>query len=341
VKPPARRKVIPVKRGAARQPRYPDGKPVATRHAVGNTLVRLAKRYPSMIVLDADVGNSTGTELFDTKFPKRFIQSYIAEQNMVGMAQGLSHAGKLPVAVTFAAFWSRSFDQLRMAQYGDASQVFVGSHAGVSIGEDGPSQMGLEDIAEFRSLANSTIYYPADAFAAERLTELALTGTGMTYIRTSRPASPLLYGPRTTFVRGGSHTIRSSRNDQATIVAAGVPLFEALQAAEQLDAEGVAVRVIDLYSVKPLDRATLRKAVRQTKHLVVVEDHNETGGIAEAVQSALGPDAGAVTSLAVTQTPRSGTPAELLRHQGIDASAIVKVVKKLTTRSSQLTAHNS
>ncbi|MBI3114999.1 MAG: transketolase [Candidatus Kerfeldbacteria bacterium] len=329
VKPPPARIPRAVKTRPAQQPQYGAGDVVAPRQAVANALVRLALAHPALIVLDAEVSNSTYTEQFGTKFPKRFIQTFIAEQNMVGIATGLARCGKLPVAATFAAFFTRAHDQLRMAQYAGTHQVFVGTHAGVSIGEDGASQMGLEDIALFRTLQGSTVLYPSDAYAAERLTELALASQGLVYIRATRGMVPVLYDAKTRFNAGGSHTLRTSRHDRATIVAAGITLHEALVAADQLARRRIAVRVIDLYSIKPIDVRTLRRAAEQTSHLVVVEDHVEPGGMAEAVRSALGRLSGTVTSLAANRIPHSGTPRELLAQQGIDAEAIVQTVRSL------------
>lgn len=312
----------------AKQLLYPEGKPVATRAAFGRGLVRLAEQFPEVVVLDGEVKNSTYTELFEKAYPKRFIECYIAEQNMVGISVGLAARGKLPVAGTFAAFLTRAFDQLRMAAYAGTHQVYIGTHAGVSIGQDGPSQMGLQDLAMFRTLAGSTVLYPADAYAAERLLELALKTQGIVYLRATRNPTPILYGPKTRFRIGGSQTLRQSRRDRATIVSAGITVFEALAAADELARRRISVRVIDAYSVKPIDAVTLRRAARETKRLLVVEDHVEAGGLGEAVRSALGGLAGTVTSLAVRKVPRSGKPEELLDHQGISRRAIIQALRK-------------
>lgn len=318
-----------------RRPHYDLAKPVAPRKALGNALVRLAPRFPHLVVLDAEVKNSTYTELFEKTFPARFIQSYIAEQAMVSMATGLATRGMLPVAATFAAFFTRAYDQLRMAQYAETHQVFIGTHAGVSIGEDGASQMGLEDIALFRTIG-STVLYPADAYAAEGLLELALKNPGMHYIRATRADEPHLYGPRSRFRIGGSTVLRRSPRDRVTLVAAGVTLFEALKSTAALEDSNIPVRIIDLYSVNPVDSETLRTAVRETKRLVVVEDHRGPGGIAEAVRTALGSLAGTVTSLCVRKTPHSGKPAQLLHDQGIDTTSIIRTVRALLkSRSTQ------
>ena len=307
---------------------YHKGMSTSTRQAIGNALVRLAPRYPNLVVLDGEVENSTYTELFDVHYPKRFIESYIAEQNMVGIANGLASRGTLPVAATFAAFLTRAHDQLRMAQYAGTHQVFIGTHAGVSIGQDGASQMGLEDIAMFRSLEGSTVLYPADAVTAEKLTDCALAHSGIVYLRAGRNPAPLLYPSTASFSIGGSTTFRTSRNDKATIVAAGVTLNEAFTAADELQKQGIAIRVIDCYSVKPIDATTLKKAARETAHLIVVEDHRPEGGLADAVRSALGLLAGTVISLAVQGVPHSATSAQLLHTHRIDASAIINAVKR-------------
>jgi len=331
-RPPTARLAKNAGRPAA-QPHYGTGELVSTRRAFGNALVRLASAQPNMVVLDGEVKNSTYSELFAKKFPQRFIQGYIAEQNMVGMAVGLTRRGLIPVAATFAAFLSRAFDQLRMAQYADVHLVVAGTHAGVSIGQDGPSQMGLEDLAMFRTLQNTTVLYPSDAWAAERLLEQALKANGMVYLRLTRGDTPLLYKSATRFAVGGSQTLRSSRRDQLTIVGAGIPIHEALGAADELARQRISVRVLDCYSIKPIDVVTLRQAARQTKRLVVVEDHHPEGGLAEAVRTALGPLAGCVTSLAVTKRPTSGQPDQLLRQQGIDRSSIVRAAKRLVKRA--------
>jgi transketolase len=235
------------------------------------------------------------------------------------------------VFATYGAFMTRAFDQLRMASYAKLPMVMIGTHAGVSIGQDGPSQMGLQDIAMFRTLENSAVVYPADAVAAEKLLEKSFHFDGIAYIRAARNATPVIYNNTARFVMGGSNVLRKSKEDKLTIVAAGVTLFEGLKAADALAKKKIMVRVIDLYSIKPIDAATLKTATRETKNLIVVEDGYPEGGIAEAVRTALGKDAGAVISLAVRKTPRSGKPEELLNEQGIDSAkiqaAILKAVK--------------
>ncbi|MBI2484035.1 transketolase [Candidatus Uhrbacteria bacterium] len=304
-------------------------KPVATRLAYGNALARLYPKYSDIVVLDAEVSNSTYAEIFAKKFPDRFFEMYIMEQNMVGVALGFSRRGKIPFVSTFAAFFSRAYDQIRMGQYSDANIKFVGSHAGVSIGEDGASQMGLEDLSLFRTLSGSVVLYPSDAYAAEALAEEAAKYRGIVYIRTTRMATPLLYRPDEQFPIGGSKVLRSSANDTATVIGAGVTLYEALAAYEALHDDGIAIRVVDLYSVKPLDLETLRQCASETRAIITVEDHYPEGGIGEAVSAALSDQSTPVYSLAVRKMPRSGKPDELLAYEQINKDAIVKKVKEL------------
>jgi transketolase len=310
-------------------PFYEAGQPVATRKAYGQALKRIFPRYPEMAVLDAEVSNSTYSEIFQQAYPDRFFEMYIAEQNMVGTALGLSSRGKIPFVSTFAAFFSRAFDQIRMSQYSAANIKFCGSHAGVSIGEDGPSQMGLEDIAQFRTVSGCAVLYPSDAYATERLVEEAAANPGMVYLRTTRMATPILYSPEDRFFIGGSKVLRESARDALTVVAAGITLFEALQAYEDLKAEGLYLRIIDLYSIKPLDEATLRQAARETGLLITVEDHHPEGGLGEAVRSALAGLAVPIYSLAVGRIPGSGKPEELLAYEEISKDAIIRKVKEV------------
>jgi transketolase len=305
-------------------PAFAAGAEIATREAYGNALVKLGKVCPDVVVLDAEVKNSTFAEKFKNAYPERFVECFIAEQNMAGAALGLAVEGKIPFASTFACFLTRAYDQVRMAGISRPRHlVFAGSHVGVSIGEDGASQMGLEDIAMFRSIFGSTVLYPSDGVSAERLTALAAQTEGIVYLRTSRPKTKLLYPNGETFVVGGSKVLRSSPNDAATVVAAGVTVHEALKAADALAREGIAIRVIDAYSVKPLDAATLRRAATETKRLLTVEDHGAAGGLGEAV-AALGL---APTILAVREVARSGKPEELLDWAGLSAKAIASAVK--------------
>jgi transketolase len=308
---------------------YPRDKSVPTRNAYGKALKRIYPGFPKLVSLDGEVSNSTRAELFKEEHPERFFEMYIAEQNMVGAALGLARRGKIPFVSTFAAFFSRAFDQIRMAQYSDPNIKFVGSHAGVSIGEDGPSQMGLEDLAMFRTLLHSVVLYPCDAVSTEKLVERAAEHEGIVYIRTTREGTPILYGPDEEFPIGGSKILKKSGTDGVTVVAAGVTVFEALKAYEDLKKDGVSIRVIDLYSVKPIDTATLREAAMETKAVLVAEDHYAEGGLGDAVRTALAVLAAPVYSLAVRKKPKSGQPEELLDFEEISGKAIVKQVKKI------------
>ena len=301
-------------------------KTCSTRLAFGNAITRLGKKYPEIVVLDGEVGNSTYSDIFEKEFPNRFFQMFIAEQNMVGAALGLDKRGKIPFVPTFGAFLTRAFDQIRMSQYSQANIKFVGSHAGVSIGEDGPSQMALEDIAMFRTILNSVILYPSDAISAEKLVEEAIKFKGIVYLRTTRSVTPIIYKPNENFPIGGSKILKKSDKDAVTVVAAGVTLFEALKAYEILQKEGINIRVIDLYSIKPIDEAALKQAAKETKAIITVEDHFAEGGIGEAVRSVVETK---IYSLAVRKMPRSGKPEELLDFEEISAKAIVKKVREI------------
>jgi transketolase len=317
-------------RGKALPPAYDAAKPVATRHAYGTALERIFPRFPDMVVLDGEVSNSTYAEIFKAKYPERFFEMYVAEQNMVGTALGLSLRGKNPFVSTFAAFLTRAFDQIRMSQYSLANIKFSGSHAGVSIGEDGSSQMGLEDLAMFRTLPYSVVLYPSDAVSTEKLVEEMAKLKGIAYIRTTRSATPIIYRADEVFSIGGSKTLRSNKADVATIVAAGITLHEALAAYEELKKEGVLIRVIDLYSVKPVDKTTLVRAAKETGAIITVEDHYAEGGLGEAVLSALAGNTLKFRHLAVRTIPRSGKPDELLELAGISSRSIVKAVRELS-----------
>ncbi|MEM2718675.1 MAG: transketolase, partial [Candidatus Bathyarchaeia archaeon] len=306
---------------------YKVGEMVATREAFGKALVKMGEQNERMVVLDGDVKNSTFTMYFFDKFPERSLQCYIAEQNMVGVAVGLQSQGFDVFLSSFACFLSRAFDQIRMASYSRANLKIAGSHAGVSIGEDGPSQMGLEDLALFRAVFGSTVLYPCDAVSAEKLTCAMANFEGISYIRTTRPKTPVIYNNDEEFHIGGSKVLKCSGNDEATIVAAGITVHEALKAYEILKADGISVRVIDCYSVKPLDAETLIKAAEETKRIMTVEDHYSEGGIGEAVASlGIKPHI-----LAVRKMPHSGKPEELMAEQGIDAAGIVRKVKELVS----------
>lgn len=305
------------------------GAKISTRKAYGAALVQWFPQHPEIVALDAETSNSTFAETFKKAYPDRFLEMFIAEQNMVGTALGLARRGLRPFCSTFAAFFARAADQIRMCQYSAADMVFVGSHVGVSIGEDGPSQMGLEDIALFRTIHGSTVLYPSDAVATKALVGIAAERSGITYLRTTRKDVPVLYDSKEKFKVGGSKTLRTSTKDKVTIVAAGITVHEALAAYDSLKKQGITVRIIDLYSIKPLDAKTLERALAETKAMLVVEDHYPEGGIAEAVRSVFPVYKKPIVSLAVTRLPKSGKPEELLAYEGIDAKGIMKAVKKL------------
>ncbi|MEG6551865.1 transketolase [Desulfocurvibacter africanus] len=308
---------------------YAPDKPVATRKAYGQALARLAPAFPDMVALDGEVSNSTYAELFAKAHPERFFEMYVAEQNMVGAAVGLAGRGKIPFVSSFAAFLTRAADQIRMARYSEANLKLCGSHAGISIGQDGASQMGLEDLALFRAVLDCVVLYPADAVSCERLVEAMARHEGMAYLRTTRMATPILYGPGEDFPLGGCKILRRNDKDVCTIVAAGITLHEALAAADMLAAESIPVRVIDLYSIKPVDAVTLQVAARETGALVTVEDHYPEGGLGEAVLAALADTPVPVRMLAVRKLPRSGRPAELLDYAHISRKHIASNVKDM------------
>jgi transketolase len=318
---PARREAAP--------PAYTPNEAVATRKAYGNALKRLYPAFPDMVVLDGEVSNSTYAEIFEESYPGRYFEMFIAEQNMVGAAVGMCTRGKLPFVSTFAAFFTRAFDQIRMSQYSDVGIKFCGSHAGVSIGEDGPSQMGLEDIAMFRSIIDSVVLYPADAVSTEKLVEQAACCKGIVYIRTTRGATPVIYDPAEEFEIGGNKVLRKSEGDRIAVVAAGITLFEALKAYEELGKESISFRIIDLYCIKPIDTIALKKALGPVKTVLTVEDHHPEGGLGEAVRTQLAGHGIPVYSLAVAKCPRSGKPGELLDYEEISKGAIMKKVKEL------------
>jgi transketolase len=310
---------------------YKLGDKVATRKAYGHAVARLGKSRPEIVALDGDVKNSTFAEDFLHAVPDRYFEMFIAEQNMVGTAVGLSSRGKTPFVSTFAAFLSRAADQIRMAVYSRANIKFVGSHVGVSIGEDGPSQMGLEDLSLFRALGDSVVLYPCDAVSTERLVELLADHRGIGYLRTTRPATPVIYGSDATFRIGGSQVVRRSGADRATVVAGGITVFEALNAADAMAARGVAIRVMDAYSVKPIDRDGILANARETAgRLLIVEDHWPEGGLGEAVLSAVAGERDLVVRhLAVRGLPGSGPEADTMKQAGIDASAIEQALARM------------
>jgi transketolase len=314
-------------------PTYQVGSKEATRKAYGDALVALGNSRADVVALDGEVSNSTHADEFKKAFPDRFFEMFIAEQQMVSAAVGLGVLGKIPFASTFAAFFTRAYDQIRMASVSNASVRLSGSHAGVSIGQDGPSQMGLEDLAMMRAVCDSTVLYPCDANQTARLMGHMATINGVCYIRTTREKTPVIYPPGEAFPVGGSKVVRHSDKDGVTVVAAGITLHEALAAYDTLKGQGVSIRVIDAYSVKPIDAVTLRQAAQVTGgRFVVVEDHWAEGGLADAVLEAftgthVAPPT--VVRLAVRTMPGSGTPAELLNAAGIDAEHIVKAVRSL------------
>ncbi len=306
------------------------GSAVATRQAFGAALAALAEADPRVVAFDGDVKNSTFTQDLQAVDPDRFFQTYIAEQTMVGAAMGMACRGKIPFAASFACFLARAYDFIRMASISNTNLKLVGTHAGISIGEDGASQMGLEDIAMTAAQPNYTVLYPSDATSAWRAIELVAATHGPAYVRTSRPKTAILYGADEPFELGMAKVLRSSDNDVATIVGAGVTLYEALEAYNQLAAEGIAVRVVDLFSVQPIDRDTLVAAAAATNgQVITVEDHYAHGGIGDAVLSALSDQPGVqLTKLAVRSTAHSGKPDELLDMFGISARHIVAAVKR-------------
>ncbi len=308
-----------------------DHKVLSPREAYGRALVDIAPTHPEMVVLDAEVSNSTFAATFRNAYPERFFEMYIAEQNMVSAALGFSTQGKMPFVSTFAAFFSRAFDQVRMAQYAmDRANIkFIGSHVGVAIGPDGPSQMGLEDMAMFRTLVGSVVLYPADDVSTAALVRQMADHHGICYMRTTRQEMSRLYETGEEFPIGGSKTLRRSEDDRVTLVGAGITLHEALKAADKLAATGIHAKVIDCYSVKPLDLTTLRTAAAETAAIITIEDHYPDGGLGEAVAAALSDLATPVFSLAVSRLPMSGNPEELLAYEGIDAAAIVHRVQEL------------
>jgi len=307
---------------------YKLGDSVATREAFGAALLRIGEVDPRIVGLDGDTKNSTYSEKFFKKFPNRFVECFIAEQNMVGVATGYSTRGKVPFASTFACFFSRAYDQIRVAGISMANVKLVGSHVGVSIGEDGASQMGLEDIAMMRAIAGSVVLYPSDAVCAEKLMDQMASHKGIAFLRTSRPKMPVIYNNDEQFPVGGAKVLR--QGDKATVVAAGVTLYEALKAADALKNDGIGITVIDAYSIKPLGKDVILSAARATNNTVVtVEDHYAEGGLGDAVAGELSVEGVKVHKLAVRELPHSGKPEELLAKYGIDSAAIVRTVKAL------------
>lgn len=310
---------------------YENGTEIATREVYGKELSELGKTDPTIIALDGDVKNSTFSQDFLKDYPRQFIECFIAEQNMVSVAVGLSRLGKKPFVSTFAAFLTRASDQIRMAALSDADICFTGSHVGVSIGEDGASQMGLEDISLFGTIPESVVVQPSDAVSTAKLLKTLYERKGISYMRTLRPKTPVLYQGDEDFSIGGSKTLRQSTADVLTVVATGITVAEALKAQEQLEEEGIKVRVIDCYSIKPVDKNTLEKCLQETKlrTIITVEDHYIHGGLGDFVLEALSQSNATVKKLAVDHISRSGTKDELLHDAKIDAAAIVAAVKSL------------
>jgi len=318
--------------GALELPSYEVGDDVATRKAYGDALKALGDARGDVVALDGEVSNSTYAEIFRDAHPDRYFEMYIAEQQMVAAAVGIQVRGWKPFASTFAAFLTRAYDFVRMAAISRADLKLVGSHAGVSIGEDGPSQMALEDLAAFRAVHGSTVLYPSDANQTAKLVEAMADLEGIVFLRTTRANTPVLYGAGDEFHVGGSKVVRSSDGDEVALIGAGITLHEALKAADALGEEGMCARVIDLYSIKPVDVETLRAAAEATGgRFVVAEDHWPEGGLAEAILSAFADsdERPRVVHLAVRELPGSGTPAELLAAAGIDAEHIAAAAREL------------
>jgi len=309
---------------------YAIGLEMATREVYGTALARLGETNPLVVALDGDTKNSTYSEKFMKAHPERFFECFIAEQNMVGTAVGLAAMGKIPFASTFACFFTRAYDQIRMAAISQSNLKLCGSHSGVSIGEDGPSQMALEDLAMMRAIEGATVLYPSEAVSTEHAVRLAAEEKGIVYIRTSRPKTPVIYGSDEPFEIGRAKVVRRSEQDKITIVGGGVTLFEALAAYDMLKSEGINVRVVDIFSLKPVDAETLRQCGRETnKVILTVEDHSLAGGIGDAVASAVTPDGITVLRLGVSVLPRSGQSGELMAAYGIDRKTIAHTVRSL------------
>ncbi len=318
--------------GDLQLPAYEMGKEVATRKAYGDALAALGRARQDVVAVDGEVSNSTFSEIFRFAHPDRYVECYIAEQQMIATAVGLQVRGWRPFASTFAAFLSRAYDFVRMAAVSRADICVAGSHAGSSIGEDGPSQMALEDLASFRAIHTSTVLYPSDATSAAALVATMADLKGIAYMRTTRAATPVIYEASESFPVGGSKVVRSSANDQVALIGAGITLHEAIKAADALAADGIAARVIDAYSVKPIDAATIRQAAADCGgRIAVSEDHWPEGGLGDAVMECFAVHDGPlhVKALGVADMPTSGKPDELIAAAGIDASAIANAARGL------------
>jgi transketolase len=333
--PPAKPAERSYASGQLALPTYEIGTAKATRRAYGEALAALGASREDVVAMDGEVSNSTFAGLFAEAHPERFFEMFVAEQQMIAAAIGFDVRGLTPFSSAFAAFFSRAYDFIRMAAISRASIRIVGSHAGVATGEDGPSQMALEDIAMFRAIHGSTVLYPSDANQTARLVALAADNAGVTYLRTTRADTPVIYAAHSVFTIGGSRLLCASAEDDVTIAAAGITVHEAIEASQRLAEEGIRVRVLDLYSVKPIDRQALLASVTATGgRLVTVEDHWPQGGLGDAVLAAIagfGPPLHSV-KLAVRGLPGSGTPRELLHAAGIDADAITEAVRSLIGR---------
>jgi len=303
---------------------YKKGEETATRDAYGRALLKIGEKNKKVMILDGDVKNSTRAEAFFKKYPSKSCECYIAEQNMIGMACGISAMGYIPFCATFSAFLTRAYDFIRMAQYSNANIKIMGSHSGISIGQDGPSQMGLEDISMFLAMPESVILYPCDAVSCEKLVNEMGKHKGITYLRTTRPKTPVIYSNSEKFRIGGLKILRKSKKDKALVIGAGITVHEALKAYDILNKKGIKIRVIDLYSVKPIDSNSLIKNARECKGKVVVAEDHYFNGIGSMLSSIIGP----VKHLYVKKRPRSGKPEELMKKYRIDYNAIVRAVKK-------------
>ncbi|MFI0817803.1 transketolase [Streptomyces sp. NPDC021098] len=329
--PPAEKPTRPTSEGPLSLPRFNTGDTVPTRDAFGEALAAVGTARGDVVALDGEVGDSTRLEYFHKEHPERYFEFFIAEQQMVAAAVGMQTRGWTPYACTFSAFLTRAYDFVRMAAVSRANLNLVGSHAGVAIGQDGPSQMGLEDLAAMRAVHGSTVLYPCDANQTAQLTAAMAELSGIRYLRTSRGGTPVIYPSSERFPVGGSKILRATENDQVTLVAAGITVHEAIDAADRLARDGISARVIDLYSLKPVDAEALRTAAEVTGRLITIEDHHPEGGVGDAVQGAFadGHRAPRIVRLAVRNMPLSGTPAEQLNQAGIDAEAIAAAAREL------------
>ncbi len=312
-------------------PNYKVGEMVATRKAYGETIAELGESDDRIVVLDGETSNSTFSKIFREKVPEKYFEMFIAEQNMVGAALGLSCRGKIPFVSTFSLFFTRAFDQIRMSAISCGDIKFVGSHGGVSIGADGPSQMGLEDFAMFRTILGSTVLCPSDANSTAKLVAEIIDRKGIVYLRTARPETEVLYEPDEEFKIGGSKMVRSTKNDEVTVVACGVTVFEVIKACDELTKSKINIRIVDAYSIKPIDEKTLTKCAHETNNLVVVvEDHNMQGGLGDAVLEVFATDPEVkVYKMAATKMPMSAKPEEQFKFEGINWEAIVAKVKAI------------